>query len=221
MKKILYLILVVVVLVLFFCWPFFLKVGIKCQSQYGDCNNEILQGLSSYNQKNLYKAKSGVSKYLKSNYLISDFSLQFKLPNILFVQILVKKPVFALYNSTQSMAALVDPEGKVLSINKDTLLPRVVTNQDLPKSGENVGANNLFALKIIGGVYEMYQINDGFLENDSLTVDLTGPIRVIFPLEGDTEVLLGALKLIYTKTQGENQGRFTQIDLRYKNPVLR
>lgn len=221
MKKILYLILALLAFTLFICWPFFLKVGIRCQSQYGECNYEVQQGLGAFNQKSLFSAKSGIAKYLKANHLVSNFSLQFKLPNILLVQILAKKPIFALFNRERSLAALVGGEGEVLSVSPETALPRVFTVQDLPKPGENIGADNLFALKLIGGVFEMYQVPAGEFQNGSLTVDLPGPVRVIFPEEGDTELLLGALKLIYTKTQGENSGKFTQIDLRFKNPVLR
>lgn len=221
MKKILYIILTISGLALLFCWPFFLKVGIKCQSQYGECAREIEKDLSAFNGKNLYTAKSGASKYLKANYLVSDFSLQFKLPNVLSVQILAKKPVFAVFNRDRSLCALIDAEGRVLSIGAETTLPHVYANQDLPKPGENISAGNFFALKLMAGVFEMYQVVSGELQNGSLTVDLPGSIRVIFPEEGDTEVLLGALKLIYTKTQGENSGKFTQVDLRFKNPVLR
>jgi len=45
--------------------------------------------------------------------------------------------------------------------------------------------------------------------------------RVIFPLEGDTQVLLGSLRLIYSKiqTSGNPEG-FRQVDLRFVSPVL-
>ncbi|HKC04839.1 MAG TPA: hypothetical protein VKC54_03130 [Patescibacteria group bacterium] len=180
-----------------------------------------MTGIAAFNGKNLVSAKAGVSKALKKNYIVSDFSLQFKLPNILSVQVLAKKPVFALYNTATNQSALIGPEGETLSISSGTSLPRLFINQNLPKPGERVSANYLFALKLIGGVFEMYQVGEGDLQSGSLTVDLPGPIKVIFPLEGDRDVILGALKLIYAKTQGEGSRKFSQIDLRYKNPVLR
>lgn len=220
-KKILYIVLILVAVMLIFGWPFFLKIGIKCQSQFGECPSEVLRDLQNYKNKSLYSAKAGISKSLKKNYLVSSYILQFKLPNVVLVQVVVKKPVFALQNKAAGMVALTDIDGKVLSTNKQTTLPVIDIDHELPKPGDYVGDNNLFALKLISGVNEMYQISLGQLINDTLVVDLTGPIRVIFPLEGETEVLLGALKLIYTKTQGDLAGKFTQIDLRYKNPVLR
>jgi hypothetical protein len=55
-----------------------------------------------------------------------------------------------------------------------------------------------------------------------LLVELPGQIRVIFPLEGDSDILLGGLRLIYSKIKEDgNLAGYSQIDMRYKNPVLR
>lgn len=205
----------------FLAWPFFLKVDIKCQSQYGECSQEIIKGINNYRWHSLYSAKAGVSKSLKTNFLVSDYSMQFKLPNIIAVNVLVKKPAFALFDKNANQAVLVDLDGEVLSVEPNTALPVVYVSQNLPKPGENVGEKNLFALKLIRGVFDMYQITSGEVQNGSLVVDLPGPLRVIFPGEGDSQVILGALKLIYARTQGDLAGKFSQIDLRFKNPVLR
>lgn len=220
MKKIIYSALALVVLIFLFSWPFFLKVSIKCQSQYGQCDSKINKSLNSYNGKSLFSAKKGIDSSLKTNYLISGHSLQFKLPNILMVNVLIKKPVFALQDNSGS-EALVSIDGEVLSTGMGFILPIVKTSQVLSKPGQNVGETNLFALKIISGVFEMYGVGTGVIQNDGLVVDLPAQIRVIFPLEGDSKALLGALKLIYAKTQGDLAGKFSQIDLRYVNPVLR
>jgi len=219
-KKIIYLALAIIILIFLFSWPFFLKVTIKCQSQYGKCDSEINKSLSIYNGKSLFNAKKGVDSSLKTNYLISGHSLQFKLPDILMVNVLIKKPVFALQDSS-GHEVLVSIDGEVLSAGANSALPTVKISQEVPMPGQNVGQTNLFTLKIISGVFEMYGVGIGAIQNDSLVVDLPAQIRVIFPLEGDSQTLLGALKLIYTKTQGDLAGKFSQIDLRYVNPVLR
>lgn len=220
-KKIIYIGLAVPAAISMFSWPFILNVQVRCQSQYGACKPEVGRDMEAFSGKSLVAAKSGAIGVLKKNYLVSDYSLQFKFPNVLLVQVLVKKPAYALYNRDLLLAALVDDNGKVLSVSSETTLPKVSTSQDLPKPGENVSQESLVALKLMRGILEMYQVSTGEIQAGSLTVDLPGPIRVLFPQEGDPEVLLGALKLIYTKTQGEYSGRFSQIDLRYKNPVLR
>jgi hypothetical protein len=69
----------------------------------------------------------------------------------------------------------------------------------------------------------MYQIDTGEVQNDTLLVELPGQIRVILPLEdADSQLLLGSLRLIYSTIEGgTNKNLYKEIDMRYKNPVLR
>lgn len=223
MKKFLIPGLTILVVLSFLLAPLFIKVKLECKTQFGDCPTEINSKLSSLNSKSLFTARSGAIKILKKDFLVSNYSLQFKLPNILHVDLLIKKPEFALVNKSSGLTDLVDMNGQVLATDGATSLPEVIIDADLPHPGENVDANTLSALKIINGVFEMYQVQSGESDGSSLTVDLTGPVRVIFPLgENDPLVLLGALRLIYTRvTTGDLAGKYSQIDLRFKNPVLR
>jgi hypothetical protein len=201
--------------------PRVLKIKTECQSQYGQCPKEIKNQTSFYDGKSLYLAKKGIKKDLSANYLVSDFSTQFKLPNILLVSILIKKPIFALKNATSNSVVTVGSDGKVLSISDTSVLPTIITQETLVSTGEYVGDSNLFALNLIQGISQMYQVNTAKIENDSLVVELPGSLEVIFPLEGDYQVLLGSLRLIYSKVQTEQPGKYRELDLRFKNPVLR
>lgn len=222
MKKIIILILVSLSFVAILLSPFFIKVKIICESQFGPCPDELNSKLQAFNSKSLFSAKKGTTKILKADFLVSDFSLQYKLPDILTINLLIKKPEFAMVNKNTGDTALIDKDGQVLSISKNTTLPRVLVSTNLPKPGENIGQTNLKAMKLIEGVFEMYQVAIGAVDNTSLTVDIPGQVRVIFPLDQDTQVLLGSLRLVYTKISAGNlAGKYSQIDLRYKNPVLR
>ena len=66
----------------------------------------------------------------------------------------------------------------------------------------------------------MYQVGCGVISNDTLVVDMKDGFKVIFPLEGDEQVLLGSLRLIYSKIQTSNLNNYKQVDLRFANPVL-
>jgi len=201
---------------------FLVKVKIVCKSQYGACPQQILDKISLFNGKSLFIAKRGVSKILGSDFLISDFSLQFKIPNILHADVLVKKPVAVFKDSTSGSMILTDKEGEALSVASDSGLPIVTIAGDLPKVGQNIGESKLFALNLAVGVFQMYQIQETLIQNYSLLVELPGQIRVIFPLDGDSRVLLGSLRLIYSKIQADgNPNKYSQIDLRFVNPVLR
>jgi len=221
-KKIIPLIIFVLILLVIFLPRFIINVRIECKSQVGNCPNSVVEKISPLTGKKLSYAKGRLTKTLTTEFLVSDFSIQFKLPNILKVDLIVKKPIYAL-RGNDGILVLVDKEGIVIEVATGTNLPMAVTTEDLPKVGERVDGKRLSALKLIDGVSKMYQTGTGNIEGDTLLVELPGPVRVIFPLAGsDVEFLLGSLRLIYTNMQdGESRGLYSQVDLRYRNPVLR
>lgn len=215
-------ILIFLVFAIIFISPFFIKVHIECKSQEGTCPNELNAKLQMINGKHLFQGDPEVSKLLKKDFIISNFSTQLKLPNILLINVIVKKPIFALKNADSGKFELIDQNGYVLTTSDSSNLPTVSTNESFQKPGEKISDSDLFALKLVYGMYQMYQIGYGTISNDSLLVDMPTGIRVIFPLRsGDTEVLLGGLRLIYTKISNDSLNSYSQIDMRYINPVLR
>jgi hypothetical protein len=219
-KKIPYILIALFVLAIILS-PLFIKVKIECKSQLGDCAPELASGLQNINSESLFSARNTASKLLKKDYLVSDFSTQFKLPDILLVNIIAKKPVFAIKDPNSGNYLLVDQKGMAIEISDITDLPTVSTSGQLNGIGKEVGSEDLFALNLISGISEMYQVGYGTITNDALVVDMPVGVRVIFPLEGDSEVLLGAFRLIYTKVTSSYLGTYSEIDMRYKNPVLR
>lgn len=223
MKKIIYLSILLVLVLSLFLSQFFIRVRISCGTQYGECPREITDTLIMTNGKSIFQAKREIKKTLSSNFLTTKYTVQFKLPNTLKVDLSVRKPNLALKGNTPDSVALVDREGMVLAINKSTILPTVTIQSELPKVGEKVGSTSLTALTLIEGLNKMYQITTGVVQNDTLLVDLPAQVRVIFPLvDADSELLLGSLRLIYSSVQdAENKTLYNEIDMRYKNPVLR
>jgi len=212
-----------ILLLAIFLPRFFIKVKIDCRTQYGGCPGEVIDQIIPFEGKNMFYANRELKKKLKSNFIISAFSVQFKLPNILRVDLIIKKPIFALRSVTAGTLALVDKEGMILALSEETILPEVSVNGELPGPGERVADTHLLALELMQGVYKMYQTRTSTIEGDTLLVELPGSIRVIFPLvDADREMLLGSLRLIYSGIKsGEGGALYSQIDLRYKNPVLR
>lgn len=211
--------LIVIFLIVF---SFLIKVRVDCKSQYGDCPPEVTGELNTVTGKRLFFAKSELKKILKSNFLISDYSLQFKLPDTIRVDVILKKPMFALKNTSSNQTTLIDKDGTVLEITDNSALPTVDTTSLLPKIGQTVDSDTFFALKLQNGIFQMYQINTGEMQNSTLLVELPGQIRVILPLEdADSDLLLGSLRLIYSTIQSGGNNNYKEIDMRYKNPVLR
>jgi hypothetical protein len=77
-------------------------------------------------------------------------------------------------------------------------------------------------------MFSSYQVREGIIEDESLVIELSQGPRVIFPLEGEKEVLLGSLRLVLSKLNNdaqdskiENVSGASIIDLRFKNPVIK
>lgn len=223
MKKIIYISILIVLALFLILSQFLIKVRISCSTQYGECPREITDSLVGINGKNISRAKSEIKRILSSNFLTTKYTVQFKLPNTLKVYLSIRKPRFALRGNTLDIISLVDGEGMILATNNGTSLPTVTIQTEIPKVGEKVSSTNFTALTLIEGLNKMYQITAGVVQNDTLLVDLPAHVRVIFPLvDADSELLLGSLRLIYSNIQdAENKTLYNEIDMRYKNPVLR
>jgi hypothetical protein len=222
-KKILIFTAIALIVLGIFFSQFFIATQIDCRSQFGECPKEILNDISVLNGKRLNVVKKGLNKVLESSFLVSTYSLQFKLPNVIRTELIIKKPLFALKNEGGTNYALIDIDGYVLAQSQETALPTLLIAEQLPAVGQQINGAIFFALKLIDGLYKMYQVRGGVITNDTLLVDLPGPVRVIFPLvDADRDLLLGSLRLIYSNVQSkEGAGVYKEIDMRYENPVLR
>lgn len=202
-------------------FPFFAKIGVvECSTQYGVCSDKINQGLKAFVGKTIFTGSRGIKSYFSKDVFIKGLTVRFVFPDTIKVDLLIKKPSFCISADSPQKFALVDNQGIVLAISDNCALPRVLTKPASRVQGESVSESEFFSLKIVQGVYEMYQVATGKMDAD-LTVELASGVTVIFPVEGDSDALLGALRLIYTKIQKESLGKYKEIDLRFDSPVLR
>jgi hypothetical protein len=204
--------------------PFFVKVTkVECSSQYGPCSQDIAANADKIVGKSLFSAKANIKKELANNFEVERFTTQYNIPSILKVFVVIKKPSFALKNETMGVVDLVDWEGNVVAQSSGSSLPTVKTDNDIAKPGEKVSESELIALKLIAGVYQMYQVSEGRIEGESLRIVLPSGLRVIFPIQSgtDADLLLGSLRLVESKIESDSPGKYGEVDMRYKNPVLR
>ena len=179
---------------------------VECESQYGECPEDLNFKLQALNSNQITNSKKQIQNILKNDLMVSDYSIQYAFPDKLKVSILLKKAKFAILNKDTQKYLLLGNAGEVLGTSDETLLPYVIQNGETP---------NLFALTLMEGVFNMHQVNRGEIKGASLVVELPTRVRVIFPLEGSAEILLGSLRLIYSQVTDK------EIDLRFKNPILR
>lgn len=234
MKSIIYLLIFAVLLSLaVYFAPNFVPVSqITCKSQYGPCNFTLVSRLEKLKGKKLKVAKDEIKNILLSEILVSDFLIQFKLPNSLEVSMVERKPLYSLTKKGASAYAQVDESGLVIRIDDKTSLPVLITTGQIPNVGDRVDRKHLFALGILYRMFAFYQVSEGNMDTNYLETKLKNGPKVIFPLEGDGDILIASLRLILARLNGEGEGirinenekvlsRMSTIDLRYKNPVIR
>jgi cell division septal protein FtsQ len=218
----------VIYLLLSLVFPKVIKIEeISCVSQYGPCSSYLSDIVTTVNHKSLAEAKRKLADSLKSEPSVSDFSFQFKIPNKLQVNLIERKPKFALKDAESNRFALVDEKGLVLKIMDTINLPYLTISDNFPSIGNLVEQKKLFALNLIYDLFTSYQVKSGNIKDQSLLVELPNGISVTFPLEGNRETLLGSLSIILTRLKesekdiriGDN--KISSIDLRFKNPILK
>lgn len=210
----------------FLILPRIIKVKeVECFSQYGICSDYIQGKIKENMGKSLYDAKKKISENFKNDNLVEKYSFQLKLPDKLRIDVILKKPKYGLLKKNTNEVDLVDGSGMVLEKIEKTNLPEVEISDNLPDIGAKVSSSEQFSLDLIYGIYYLYQIKSGEIVGDSFVVSMPTVAKIIFPLSGDRDVLLGSMKLILSRLNQDKDnlriGKVKEIDLRYKNPVIR
>lgn len=199
---------------------------IECESQYGPCNTVLARRIDEIQSGKLREAKSDLKAILSDNVFVKEYSSQFEYPDKIRVFLVEEKPVYALRKDNEENF-LVSSEGYVLTRSSSTNLPTISAESSFPSVGEKVSTDAHFALEIIYDVYPLYQVERSTMDSKGLHVFISEGLEIIFPLEGDRQILLGSLNLILSQLRGgkedpkiEEVSDVEIIDLRFKNPVL-
>lgn len=197
---------------------------VECVSQYGTCSDDLNETLKFSQGHDLYASKSNIDRILKENIQINSYLIQYKIPNILKVEVNIKKPRYAIKDLKGTTYA-IDKEGSVLGSSVGSSVPTLVKNEVNYKMGDKISTSDLFALEIIEKTAILYPVSTGLLDKETLKITLENNILVLYPTEGDVDVLIGSLRLIFSRLNEGSQGirmeDVREIDLRFKNAVLR
>lgn len=226
-KRLIYLLIFVLVAAIIVILPSkLIKIKkIDCVSQYGSCTEDLYSRLRIAQGRNLASARQIVKRSLSTNLLVRDGSIQFKLPDTLRVDVVLRKAKFALNKIGTSDFAILDKDGVTLELKKETNLPTLRISDSLPSLGQKVDNHLLFPLDLTYDMHAFYQVRLAKIDGSKLIVEISRAPIVIFPLEGDKYALLGALKLIMSRLNKISEDSkivgVSEIDLRFKNPVVR
>lgn len=199
--------------------------SIECTSQYDLCPVDIELKLKALESKDYRLIKKEINKLLIESYIVDDFSMQYQIPNKLLIELNLKKPKYAILDSKKNTYYLVDQNGLVLEISNETNLPTLINSDIDTKIGEMISEKQKFALEIVEKVAWLYSVKTGIIDKEELKFTLKEGVLVSFPLEGEVDSLVGGLRLIFSRLNDGSQGirmeDIKEIDLRFKNPVLR
>lgn len=201
---------------------------IECNSVNNGCSQKLKETLGRYEGRSYYSVSRAVDKLLLEDPNVSEFAFRYKFPNSISVTLIERQAKFTIFNPTTSEIRYVDSEGLIVGEGDSQSLPTLLIENQLSSPGEKVSPQILFALNILYDTSHSFSVKEGKIEADSLLIELQDDLRVIFPLEGDREALIGSLVLIKGELNNTNDAKDRElksgvkiIDLRFKNPVLR
>ena len=200
---------------------------VVCLSQYGECSEIIQKELSKEKGKSYYASKRNIKAHLESHVLVKEYTISFKLPPRIEVKLLLQKPKFAIVKKDDKLISLVWEEGEILEIVQISSLPRLVIEETPPDIGKKVSPKILFSLNIVLELTNDIKLTSSFMEGEKLVIEVDGGPTVIFPVEGDRDLLLGSFVLITNELKKSgSETSFPDVskkvvDLRFKNPVIK
>ena len=233
MRKIFFFILLIgCIFMLVLLVPRFIKIRqVSCHSQFGPCSGYLSKLVGQAESKSLNEAKGYLKSLLLDEAQVVDFSLRFALPNRLQVDIVERKAMVGLRQVGINGFALIDKTGRIIDFQEKTLLPVLMFEKGIDnfEVGKKVSLKVRFAGELLSRLSNPYQVKQALIRDECLEIELNQGLKVVFPLEGDVDVLLGSLQLVLSRLNteaedfkiGEEQIRPRLIDLRFKNPVIK
>lgn len=214
---------IILIIIFILSTPFVIKRLIKidkieCVNQFGSCTYEFQLGNYKY-------VKDQIEKKLDEDVQINSYLIQYKIPSTVKLDINIKSPKNAIYVNSTNKYYLISEDNLVLSVSDTSSLPVIRIDTGELEVGKNIDEKQKFALEILNNLSFLYSINEGRIEKSSIKYVSQDGVNIIFPIEGEVDLLVGSLRLIFSRLNDETEGirmnEIREIDLRYKNPVLR
>lgn len=203
--------------------------NLDCQSQNGACTPRILSTLASFKGRSLASVKAEVRSYLTNEVLARDIVIGYKYPSTVKIRIIEPDALYALTDPEGTTYKLVDQSGYVVATQESTDLPIAIVEGSLPDIGDRLVDTDLFSLQILSILSSNYQLSKGRITSDGLLIEIPTKGQVLFPTEGDKDLVLGKFVLVMNQLNRNQTGSTMEdislqgkiVDLRFENPVIR
>jgi hypothetical protein len=216
--------IVVLVLIILFL-PLFIQRVIKinkveCLSQFGTCPDylNLPQNGDYLNLKKILKDS------LEKNVLVNGYLIQYKFPDILKLDLILDTPTYAVYDINSKKYYFVGTKDKIVSEGGNSDLAYIKVDNFNLKAGDLISDDISYLAKILKGANYLYGVNFIEVKKSEVIFKLEGK-TVRLPTSGDADYLLGSVRLIFSRLNENPQGirmeDVQEIDLRFKNPILR
>jgi hypothetical protein len=191
---------------------------IECQSQFGPCDEETNGALSAYEGKTLLVSYTGVRRELNNNLKVSHYTVKFLDPRTIQTRVTQRKPQVAVIAEGENKYHLYSKDGILLETEEETQLPvvRIMDISVITKEQMN------FVIEMAHALNQTYNVNAIVIQQGGMEFEVTGSPKIIFPVQGDIDVLLGSLTFVLSQLNSQlGDFRMEFIDFRFKNPVIK
>jgi len=200
--------------------PRFLVIRtVGCSNQFGLCDAELKSNLEDVRGMSLLDGERKAREILSQDPQVVNSAVTYLVPGSLEIKTIVKKPeVATTLDGTEYF--IYDTFNEFVERTPQTELPILIIEDNREEP---------FARELFRALFRYYGLREGRLTHQGLEVQLDGGVLVIFPKNGDIDILLGSLSIVLSRlnTLSENPtmnstGRnFRELDLRFSRPVLR
>jgi cell division septal protein FtsQ len=177
------------------------------------CSSEIASLVDEKKGTSYFEAKRSLSSSFKENRRVNTYKIKYIMPSTLQVELVEKKEELAL-KFADDRYFLFDQNAVLLGEATETRLPTIQI-LELPRNDHMVNG-----LKLFSQLKKHYGVTNAKMDKFGLSVSLREAKEVVFPLEGDIDVVLGSLEVVLLQLNRVTQNHTIVVDLRYKNPVV-
>lgn len=225
--KILSIVLIAILLVF---TPTAIKKSIKisnivCVSQFGECHKELVDSFVLATGRDYKIVKKYLEDILNNDSRVDSYLIQYRIPSTVKVEINSKKPKYSIYSRTNQKTYQIGEDGTLLSETSSSDLLKISVDGLETNLGEKISNEYLNASLIMEYLNFLFSIKEGEVQKNILKVQSNDGVSILIPLDNDINLMIGSLRLIFSRlndgSEGIRMSDIREIDLRFKNPILR